>query len=57
MRGGGKEADLSMVAAIDIGVGDAGEDGEIVAVRGEALEVGARSVVAPARPLARTDQA
>ena len=52
VRGGGKEADVGGMSAIDIGVGDAGENAEVVAVFLEKLEVGRGRVVA-ARPVGK----
>ena len=45
MRRGGEETDVRRVAAIDVRMGDAAENAEIVAMRREALEVGREGVV------------
>ena len=47
MRGGGEEADVGGVAAVDVRVRDAAEDAEVVAMRHQVPKVRRRRVVAP----------
>src|ERR1051326_2428890 len=46
MRRRGEETDIGRMAAIHVGVGDAGEDGKILTVFLQYLEVGGRHIIA-----------
>ena len=57
VRRGGEEAVVGRVPAVDVGVRDAAEDGEVVAVLLEQLQVGRGLVVAAGLPSGRTTPA
>ena len=57
MRRGGEEADVGGVAAVDVRVRDAAEDGEVVAVLLEVAEVGRERVAAARRRWGRSGRA